>query len=868
MSVAPADWSRALARINGRFPFLERLRGVGAQPEPLPPLLHILTAAGAGMLDCADPKPLALILPRLDSLPFWTALTSCLAALPRDFAQATKVVTAPEPGRMLLDGRSIVCFDGERDGRLWFSMAKANSSIRSAQRLRLQPTCSERPPDPHYTIPTDPPPGPLDALLDIQAYGNRSIFHTQVILVGPLSRHERFLHTPVWIGNRAACQGVTVRDLIQCGKITRGGETECLSPGLRSGEPVLLLASDPVAVREHLRITGRRPLIVLAGSGAWRSRAEAINSLQFEGGRLLFCMDRTEEDELPTLSGIEVWPWGADELRALPVQPPTAATGGAFALFRAATENYSGRCIAVEVCRDPLLEDLHAKLDRLGRQMPRDEAAFLQHALFSFFLTATRACCPIVQDDATEQIFQAKFEYAHFQSEQSRSLLAGELFADVENVLLAFIEVIDRNDTARGGKVAVAARLLRESYQQAVPETVTIVTAGAWETPHARAYYEQRLRPQPGRIRFHDYAGIDAALPSDRLIICGWLSRERMQRLLNLCLAPKITLLLYPFEEAWYERFQHRRERTQPTSLPRSRRAELLQVPDTELPAGLAAPVLPQQPELLGSEEFELAIRHRLPRTFVGGYAGEPETAAHLVWFSEARFAYLTPSHTVPVATDVIRREDGPKDELPSRTVEHLTVGDYVVFRLGSGADLIRETVDLGLRKRNQLGLRKTAALWREALRDFRLVYASSFDPKDASGVRRAVAALKAGGLRRTEATLRWWLDDGNTTIGPQQTEDLRKIAAVTKNAELCARLSQVEAAVVELRGAHQEASHYLARQLLRALGPRLQDGDSGGPMEFDIDGLGRAVVVQVEATDSTPINVPWSLVNRLHCEE
>lgn len=871
MRMAAPSWSTVADELADQHPFLNQLRIVSkdAAPECIPKLVWIMGIVGSALLSGTSSNPLLTVGPRSYGFSFWIAFVSSLDTITTDYKSALADPPPLRPGRVLLDGESVVEFDGESEEWLHLSMAGGATRIRRDQRLRLQPTYSHRSMD-FISIKSSPPPDLLDSLFGIRAYRNRKIFNNRVILVGNVGRHERLLQTRLTASGHLPEDTPRVRDLIQCGKLKRDGAIEHLSSGQIECEPTLLLASDLTVVREYIRRTEQMPLIVLDGAPTWRNRAEALSSIQMFGGHLMLCLEHKENIEIPSSWTIDFWPWTSSELGSLTGE--RCKSGGIFSGFHSALDIYSERSIDVRLCHDPTIEETYNQIKALEPFLRSDETVRLQRSLFDYFLLAARATCPILHSEDMEQTFEIRIKRILQSLEDSRWALTAGVVSAVESLCLQYMDVMQRNDTGARGKVRTIESLLRSSY----PETVTVITAGSWEVALARNYFEERLRLTTDRVRFHSYGDIDDCDVTDNLIVCGWLNSARMRRLLSACVAKNITLLLYPFENAWYESAEKSWLREARLPLVVARQAELLGLSESRLPALIAT----EEEQISGTNvpssidsdlgDFELAVRFRQLRLpLQHAKRGEQMVEAFPVLFAGDQVAYLTASYELPLATEFIRGEADESDELTLRTVSQLEIGDYVIFRHGTQSDLIRETADIGLKRQKRLGARKTAALWREALHQFHHSHAANAsDLNDPKTLRRTINALRAGGLNRTEQTLRWWLDEENSTIGPQHESDIEQIAAITGNLELKERISDVREAIKEVRGAHSQAASHLVKCLFSTLRARIADLDPSSTMYFDIEGLGRAVVSQVELLYTDPLSVPYSLVNRLLSED
>ena len=352
---------------------------------------------------------------------------------------------------------------------------------------------------------------------------------------------------------------------------------------------------------------------------------------------------------------------------------------------------------------------------------------------------------------------------------------------------------------------------------------------------------------------------LDFEKDCDHLIVCGWLSAERMRELFDSCIAPSMTVLMYPFEREWLCSVVRGWRRKKKAELTVQQKAKILQTQ----PENLSITQEPEEEKLpvatpetgFDIAEFELRLRTYRRNLYANPPAsGETTAEAHFVAFSHDRLAYLRPNHKMPVVTDFITGHADESAEIPSRNVSQLKVGDYVIFRAGSDSDLLRDLADEALAKEGKGDLRRVAGLWKKALRKFVFEHPDEFEG--------ALIELRDAGLKPTEITIRGWLSDEHR-IGPLREKDIEIIAHVSGNQELKQQLDYVRRAITEVRGAHRQAARFLARKLNAQIPSMLQQG-LDKLHEIEIEDIGRAFVVRVEDISEDAIKVPVSQVNRL----
>lgn len=842
----------------------------------MPGVTQITAAGVVGLSHGPAASLLTVVVPRLYDTAFWVAFTVALEGMRRDYARAAAVPHSFKSGDiLLLDAQHVVEFDEEKDGYLWIKtqqFTNARTCVKLVQRLRLQHTSTKRKRG-WEKVSTDLPPNLLDSLLETQACGNRNIYRNTTILVSGMHRTEATARGLRVSSSASPSASGSALDLVQWGKIGQGGELAVTSSGQCEGDPVMLLASDLISVRDYLRANPEsQPLIVVDGTSRVCNRLDVLDDLTAVGASLAVCGERGARADLDLLAerSSSLWVWSGDDLDKVS-GAALAQPGDAFADFNRSTFNFTQRTVTVDPCRDVLLEEAFQQLIRVDAQLKlldRDTSA-LQRTLFNFMLSVSRALYPLLENEETEEIFAEKMEAA-----VSAALAAGEwdekLAEAVGDLCLHLIDIPTRKDTHAGGKIAVLENLIRTSY----PDTVTILTASAWEEAIVQNYlFRRRLLMTHGRVSIRSISSLDVAetgiraMPSDRLIICGWLNGERMHRLHELCFSPKIHLLLYPFEESWFNSARRRWDKPMKGEMTREDKARLLGVSTERLPH--QAPVMPAPVVALDSHldhaEFEQQIvrglRHAAARLRPGDDA---PVSARLVFLSESYLTCLTETHRVRVVTHFVQGHGSDADKVPAKTADQLKPGDFVIFRKGAEGDIIRGYADLWLKKRGMGHLRDVAGLWRKTLQEFRIANGGA----GRAGLNRTVALLKAGGVLRGEPTIKAWFDDDYGIIGPQDPGDLEAIAQVTDSGSLRQQLVQVQAAITEVRGAHLHAGAYLINLLMGELQRQVKTDSGAGRLDFEVEGLGKAIVLRVEAVDQSPLLVPRNRVNRLLHED
>ena len=881
-----SGWTDILQEIKQRHPFLERLEVCGRDgsssqlPEALQASFDI-----AENLRCEDPeyKNLAMIVPILLDCPEWIAVGCSLAAIKREFLPNVERLTPFSPAqKLLLDDRYVVEYVNEEkiDGTLflWMKMsAKSNAGRKPentiktfpiSDRLRFQATDTRKPLTPIENIDFQPSDHPLDRLLDISSFGNRTIFANKVVLVSRLNKVRQFAEKTHIVNPASPGQSVSLRDLFQWGSITVDGTLEKWGYQQIDAEPVIGVAPDLITLREYLfNRQSSDMLIILDGNLPFANDLQALDEIVDEGYPVLALLENRHLADLKYLEdrGFMTWPWSKHDLRQFELAEGVDVSNQQipFRHFHRTVQNYNGLQIEETICDRSELDIAAEMLQTFSSQGDSDnlEHRGIERRFYYCLLNLSRLLRPfdvddgVVRDKAFVDLEQLQLDV------KNKAIWLEKGAVETANEFIDIIKTFMENPNRVSNKIAELEELLQNKTRK---NQIAIVLADASEVSITKGFWKNIVsRSKQKGIQFVTPSELDFMQEYDHLIVCGWLGTERMRRLFDSCIAQSITVLMYPFEREWFRsavsRWRSQKEKLKDTELTQYQKAKILQTQPQNLPV-TQEPKEGRPPETdFDIAEFELrlsAFRHKHYATPFS--PGETTTEARFLSFSQEMYAFLRPNHKVPVVTDFIAEHADESATVPSRDVSQLKVGDYVIFREGSDSDLIRELADTGLDGVGKGEHRKVAGLWKQALLQFVTEHPYGFEG--------ALIELWDEGLKPTEITIRSWLSDEHR-IGPRNEKDIEIIAHVSGNQKLQERLDDVRRAIKEVRGAHLQAAHFLAQKLIDQVPSLLRQGLVGS-RTIDIEDIGQAFVVCVEYISEKDIEVPLTEVNRLFRDE
>jgi hypothetical protein len=892
------DWAQVISKIENRHKSLSRLCVKSKDGLLLSKIPSILTfsvgIASAIFEDNSKYRKLVLVFPRSFDSAFWIAVGFVLTMMEEDFLPSIEQLPPFLRGqRLLLDNRFVVEYDCEEiignQRFIWLRQGGPSTRLTMPlrERLRLQPVTTQKPLTKPRSI-QPPSLHPLDHLLQIQSYGNRSIFRNRAILVSVLKQAREFASN-TFVGaskgnQQESAEIVSLTDLFQWGAIDREGVSEPWHQHQVDAEPVLYVAFDLSSVRENLRSCSHSsPLIILDGGGSFGHDLDALDEIVDTGHPVIAIMEQAEKEDVKLLydRSFKVWVWSeknVQEIHRVKEQENITAQNSPFFHFQRALHNYGEQKISAVQCTTPLIQEVASKLETLGPELNSglEDTRIIEMELYGCLLSLSRLLRPIGHSGATGWSKKIEKRIERIESEVIRNAIwLSKTSVTIINELITDLKrILSLNSVGENGKPEV----LRELISGSSTKTTAVIVSDTDEVKFTEDYY----RNHPGgfsSVHFCCPLTVKTNINYSRLIVCGWLGMQKMRRLLDNCFAPEVIVMTFPFEQVWLRSAMRRWKSSRVSVLKQSEKAKLLKFDTAEVP--------PDEKEEEGLKEledkkvfdigeFEHRLRVYRRKAFAEIAAGGEETVqGRLVELSDNRFAFLTETHRIPVVTDFYTGRADESEEIPLKIVSELRIGDRVIFREGSQSDLIREIADQGLSKAGRVHLREVAGLWKHALRRFiKVAIPVILEKIDAKykdiGLKDSLwiiaALLKEKGCNRHPQTIRNWLTDEHL-IGPRSDRDLDLVLHVTGDNELKSRLEEVRRAIKEVRGAHKEASHYLVRKLLASLPQHLEHAGTES-IKIEVEGFGRAIVIQVNDIAEEPINVASSKVNRLLREE
>jgi hypothetical protein len=648
--------------------------------------------------------------------------------------------------------------------------------------------------------------------------------------------------------------GHELKDVLPMGHVSTNEEIKLWSKRFGEQDPLLLFVSDlDLACAFVEERQDQCHLIIVDAAGRNTTKTASLRQLQQSHiPTLTLAAERTANDlHPPAENGVSIWEWHEEDFSAL--LWPTSATGStAHPIVRYERWLPTRQSTAVEttiIPSPPASQAFEAvrQLRLLARQRGEDDLVELDHIVtstFRLFSWLLRLATPLTEDFSSTRLIDNHL--ADLGAVREASLFLSELECtaakDAEDALRQFFASL-RSENKK-------ADHLRELLT-GQPKLSIICP-------------DRRLRPDLE----HAYADRSARIVGNwddddgdlhGGVIPAWFSKDHMAALLIPPMTTPLYLVLYDIEEHWHDDFRRELQKCRTARSARSNRAkffphvkgwrkpapQLSETGDTD--SGTSLNVLEEIRQYVQSRYRQHAYRA------AKSDGTEAEIPARLVLFDGGVHAFLTESYKANVVTHLLDGvvEDTEEEhvDVKRKTVKELQPGDAVLFHRRSDRDVVRTVADEELAP----GVRETALLWQAALK--------GYVERERITSKQLWERLNGSGCSVSQQTVKEWLTDEDRIAPREYSEHVLAIATVTKDEKLNSRLNNVRDAIGDVFGAHQRASHKIARQVLRRAVAVLKEENHQSRL---IEVESNIVLVNVAEIDDVTTQVRVSIVNRL----
>lgn len=851
---AADNYANLVAEFRRRFPLLDKIMGLFGKDIPVetvPWFFGFFLAAA----ERREPGACCFV---LDKKSGTTAITSVLTALIRfkeDFPDLAKSYTRTSLStgdRVKIKPDNLVYeYDGfwEEFGRLKLKVLDKQEwrSFPVEEILRLEPTLSFKPKGKGGPSFSASKKSPLDHLLSLHSYGNKSLIKNTALVLMEQTAFEKSVDSVVLTPPQMlAGKFHELSSFLPWGSVGEDGILKSKDKYQVEGEPLIAVTSAPEYLSYAcLKARPATKTVFVDGAKRFSGNLQAFDDIAERQNMIILATpdEREHVDQLRE-RGCTVWKMLPEEiLIGENSARPRVRASLVGATVRAATVRLNRKIIEVD-CEDTLIQRVAVSLERAMEVVRNDEESSeavkivrdLRNVLFD-----CSECCFGISDTTVDYLAEAKNHFAEHEK---------YLEEDARSAIDQAIDGLEHLVKNGGGQNK--AEMLQDILSE---------TRGRWVVAARSARTAECLREKlgPGNgFEVKRFSEISLESEYAGIIVPAWPYKRNFVKLIGMAVAPDIRVLVYPFEKnlvLFHKKQEERLLRSGRIGM--EKRSSIL---------GIEPGLLPEmRDEKTGGQEvsrremeikesslldFENRIAKRSRSRPIGIADDREARETRAVHFFGGCHAFLTEWAQLPVLNELVYKSDEENPRLLQKTPAELSPGDFVLFRAGGDKEFVRLVAERILGEEEYTKTRRTTELWKSALRVL---------GESPEAVR---AELVKHGLKRSLPTLANWLRSPYV-IAPQIYGDIEVIARAAGHDELLLQKEEITLAIKTIREAHRSAGRELSRLILGGLrSSRLGELDEQ-PVLQDF-GYGEAWIVQVELVEPTLEMCGAGEVNRL----
>ncbi|MBS1955201.1 MAG: hypothetical protein JST89_13525 [Cyanobacteria bacterium SZAS-4] len=740
----------------------------------------------------------------------------------------------------VLPGREVFEYGGvwkEWPGQFQLKVLGSRKSCRSfpiREVLRLEKTEKSRPKGAlDKAFPENTFEVPIDQLLKINSFGNRSVFECTTLLYGDQQDFCSLLNALVLLRESIR---VNLADIFTVGFFNSNSEILVEGAGSEICSPMVGVSNRPLHISRRAReIVNFTQLFVVDGADRLAKNMQTFDQVASRQ-KLIVVASAAEYDTIKQLNanGCIVWELTTQELSLAAIRD---GQNYEFA------QNLDKAQVLTEQIEGAELNAVVNILNQLEfRLSTHDEGDHVQPILMQcihLLLDLSWIC----SSETDIEILSEKLRKIESEVSKSKMFLAVE----VSQQLLKTVEHLKRALDTYLSAVPPKVSWLRNELKQSSSAECAVVA----RHKQAKADMKKWISDE-----FPDVLVVTSTelveIPDGKiLLIPGWPGRKKWKAICQAHSCSTIKLAGFVFELQWLKFFQQNSNAVlKSLELTIETKGKLLDLDIDDLPksSSYLRFDIPVNTELVPTpstliEKIESESKQKLRKDQLSIDDSAEVKSARYVSFIGDGYAYITDGCRLPL---LMINSQEKISGVKIVTGAELEPEDVVVFREHGDVDVIQLLASEIAGKSHYQDLRRTASLWRTPLQRIR------------ADKRLIEKWLSEVGLSRSVQTINLWLNDPDL-IGPTNEEDIAKIAKMTRDPYLTEHASEVAAAIKQVRKLHQQAGRHLTDVILEQLPDEI---DSEVKIELEV---GEAFVVEVEAIDDRTRNYPAVQVNKLN---
>lgn len=729
----------------------------------IPPTIIDAYKISSKYLNKKDNAKICFVLPSREYTSQWLTLLFTLDSIKTDFQMYENEIfdsykTFKVGHLLILNNQAIVKWVGYDDKFIMFSSKpekNASAPIRFAKHkdvIKLQPAPANRTAISAYRrviqALKNSVENPIDNLLDIYTAGNKQFIKKSICLIDKFKDYDQ-------IFSNTYLNGFLLDKYVKAAKISEAGTIENFSP--------LFLSNNFERLIYSLRVYDSVSIIIIDGYDPILESTSNYRDIESQKIPTLLVTDLSEIDKFKEINnlGFEFFNFTKEKLKL-----EESSFSSPFYNFEDKLKNYFSFIFNRVYCKNNLL----TKISHLIHELPSDESNNELTLFRISFIKLVNIFSRICHRPGEVEIYEYKqtvngisehFIKCHLWLGQAKNIIE-----EIIPLLNEFINQISYNDTDKCKKFE---ELLNQNFD-------FVISTTDLEANNLRQYI------QDTKVKVISVGEVNDSLLSykgAKAILTGWPRASNFNRLLVSFIFNEITVLFYPFENAYYNSIQNRNVHHFSELNVLTDEDESLNIENGQLHPAFSELFHidevsdPTEKKIMDIYDFELTIENTQYSKYI--LKGNPSESvkAQRIDFGNETFIYATESHKFMVINELLYLS-GSNPILHNKKIENLKIGDIIAF-INTDRDILVEMVRKSANPDDYESVVRWIDLWKKLLEK---KYAElNYD------FRALVRIMRNYKCERHEATIRTWINYENM-IGPEDDIDLKVIANMT-NSEL-----------------------------------------------------------------------------------
>ncbi len=623
------------------------------------------------------------------------------------------------------------------------------------------------------------------------------------------------------------------------------------------GTPAILLSSTVSAVVEAVnRGTKVKFAIINLNETNMETQLDALDELLLRKIPVLCIVDTANSMNLTELKNrnFNIWRWDSDSITE-------ALSNTSVTLLDRKVQRCCKSKVEYHSVSDPDISEAFYRIYKYNRAMDNESPHV--NTIFSKLVSMAYYTVRNISNikEADKNRFCESLSFCENALKIEKAFLDQRMYEDFMIAIECLSRFFDSNETSEKTK-AIYNFLFKKKL-----ESFLIICSDRDDPSEIRQYWENRLatsgyRPQIFVMCSKAFLGLPKFYV-DTAILAGWFSGEIVKKIVYSYTVQNIHVFTYECEEKW-KKAHTKAWKIGLNSEANNEIAKALfsKKIEGDVSQAYKAKLSKEDGEIVKQQDdFDLILQESRYRQFTahGSVSSDQIVNAKAIGFVGGDFALFTGNHKVLVATKIITQIS---KQIEKKEVDEINIGDFIVVR-ETAKDIIREVADSILEANHMSGLRKTAGLWREALK-----IEEAFSPTD-----DIIHRLQMAGCERNAQTIRNWLQSDDLII-PQDEEDLNYIAEVTGDSVLQEKMKDILLAGQFVKKAHIKAGRILSERLTESIAEKLMLEKNidvfniWEPIEIELEDVGTVRILKVVDIGQTYIPVEIGNTNKILSEE